>query len=131
MTQFNEFLNLLSEAKKESKEKETVLTEKIKNNSFFDLLMNVEISNEQLGEEIEQVYQETDSQTVESILETVIDATKEQIVEKFIDGQVIMRGPQSYEINNNGQTYFGTNGFLKINSVPSRNIRSSKHRFSI
>ena len=85
MTQFNEFLNLLSEAKKESEQKETVLTEKIKNNSFFDLLMNVEISNEQLDEEIEQVYQETDSQTVESILETVIGATKEQIVEKIIE----------------------------------------------
>lgn len=103
MTDFTDFLSLISEAKKESIAKETVLTEKIKNNSFFDFLgtPTIEIKSkvESIQPTIEPIVLEKIQEvelieTVEPIIEPIVEIvepefSKEQFIEELIQQPIV------------------------------------------
>lgn len=74
MTDFTDFLSLISEAKKESESKETILTEKIKNNSFFEFLVStpIEIIQQSILEKVEETPIE-ENFSIESIVEELTE----------------------------------------------------------
>lgn len=80
MKELNEFLSLISEAKKESDQKQQELNEKIRNNSFFDMLLQKEpIAEPIIDQIIEHITEEVEiipEQIVpENLVEDVVYAT--------------------------------------------------------
>lgn len=102
MTDFTDFLSLISEAKKESETKETILTEKIKNNSFFDFLGSapIEFKSKPVEQEIiEQIHQEPELEFVENPIENSIENPIESIIESLIEQPVEQKPIQEKKVD--------------------------------